>query len=230
MRAVAIVGARGVHHQGLLGVVEPGEIRHRRVEAEEIVELQRGVVAVTAQREFAVQVGVIGIADRADGGEAVERAAQDDDDEARIARARRARPARDAGGGEGRGGDAASRERRLRWGKARTWLPPLEFGREDQQRIGLLGLSARITASRVAGRRVGPRMSSTRARRARRVLELLRELRGELEPRLHALGRGPGVGVVAEAVGPGGLPKRHAQQVQRVQRRAGSRRLRWKAR
>ena len=92
--------------QRLLGVVEPREIHHRGIEAEEVAELQRRVVAVPLQRELAVQIGVVGIADRRDGGKAVERAAQHDDDEARIARARGARPARDRGGSEGGAGHA----------------------------------------------------------------------------------------------------------------------------
>ena len=104
MRALAIVGGGGVDDERLARVVKAREIRHRRMEAEEVVEPRGRGVAIPAQRERAVQAGVFGIADRRDGRKPVERAAQHDDDEPRVARAGRARKARDRGIGEARAG------------------------------------------------------------------------------------------------------------------------------
>ncbi len=111
-----------------------------------------------------MQIDVIGIADRRDGGEPVERAAQDNDDEPRIARARRARPARDA--------SRRRRSRRRRRGardgsnaeqRIATSLSPLEFRRQNQQRVGLLLASRRAPPPRASPpKRRRPSTSSSR--------------------------------------------------------------------
>ena len=74
-----------MHDRRLPGAVEPVQLRHRRIEGEETVELERRVRSVGEQRLVAAQPHPIGIADRRHGGKPVERAAQDDGEEARVA-------------------------------------------------------------------------------------------------------------------------------------------------
>ena len=85
-----------------------------------------------------MQVGVIGIADRRDGAQTVERAAQDDDDEARIARG--AALAQRGIEAKAKAAPAAESRRAAAEGGASgaSSLSPLKFGRQNQQRIGLL--------------------------------------------------------------------------------------------
>ena len=71
----------------LLGAVEPREVRHRGMQAEEIVESQRLVRALELEGDLLAQALVGRIADRRHGGQPVERAAQDDHDQPGIARA-----------------------------------------------------------------------------------------------------------------------------------------------
>ena len=85
MRALAIGRRHRMHHDGLAGLVEPVQVRHRRVEGEEAVERQPRLGAVELEGVVAAQLDPVGIADRGDGGEPVERAAQHDGEEARIA-------------------------------------------------------------------------------------------------------------------------------------------------
>jgi hypothetical protein len=85
------------------------------VEAEERVQRQRGMLAVPAQRQFAMQRGIVGIADRRDCRQAVERAAQDDHDEARVARVGGAGERGNGGGGEQRAAGAEQRAARQAW-------------------------------------------------------------------------------------------------------------------
>ncbi len=79
--------------QGLPGLILPGEIAHRRVQAEHRIERQ-GV----GNGQLAAQIGIVRIADRRDGGQAVEGAAQDYGHKARVTRA----------GGTADGGDKAA--------------------------------------------------------------------------------------------------------------------------
>ena len=85
MRALAIGRRRGVHDGGLLRLVEPVQVRHRRIEREEGVQRQRRRLAVEHQRAVAAQADPVGIADRRDRAQPVERAPQHDDEHARIA-------------------------------------------------------------------------------------------------------------------------------------------------
>ena len=85
MRALAIGRRGGVHDGRLLRLVEPMQVRHRRIEREEAVERQRRRLAVEHQRALAAQADPVGITDGRDRTEAVERAAQHDDEQARIA-------------------------------------------------------------------------------------------------------------------------------------------------
>jgi len=98
-----------VDDERLFRVVEPGELLHRRMQAEEVVEAARRTGTVPAQRQLAVKIGVIGIADRGGRAKPVQRAAQDDDDQPRISRRRGARPSRNRREGEGRSGGAQKR-------------------------------------------------------------------------------------------------------------------------
>ena len=61
------------------------QVRYRRIERKEVVELQRRDLAVEAERVVAAKRNPIRIADRRDRCETVERPAQDDGEEARIA-------------------------------------------------------------------------------------------------------------------------------------------------
>ena len=109
MRAVAI-GRRRRHGRPRPACrVQPREIRHRRMQAEEAVEHERRMRPVRGQRDRAVQRGIIGIADRRHGGKSIERAAQDHDDQPRIAAVRGAREFRQVRPGGERG--AAEQER-----------------------------------------------------------------------------------------------------------------------
>ena len=56
MRALAIGRGGGVHDRGLLGLVEPVQVRHRRIEREEAIERQRRRLAVEHQRLVAAQL------------------------------------------------------------------------------------------------------------------------------------------------------------------------------
>jgi hypothetical protein len=91
MGPVAIAGGGRVNDGGALLVIHPLERSERRVGEEKAVELQRRPFARTGEGEFAVQVGVVRIADGRNRRKAVHSAAQDDDDEPRIAGVRRAR-------------------------------------------------------------------------------------------------------------------------------------------
>ena len=103
MRALAI-GRRGrMHDRRRAGLVEPVQVRHRRIEREEGIERQRRRLAVEPERLVAAQPGPVGIADRRDRREPIERAAQHDHQQARIA-ALRARDFRQIGPGEQRAG------------------------------------------------------------------------------------------------------------------------------
>ncbi len=72
--------------QRLLLGIEPGEIRHGRVQNEEAVQRQAGIRPVLGQRDAFPQGGIIGIGHRRSSGQAVQRPAQDDGEQARIAR------------------------------------------------------------------------------------------------------------------------------------------------
>ena len=85
MRALAIGRRGGVDDGRLLRLVEPVQVRHRRIEREEAVERQRRRLAVEHQRAIAAQADPVGIADRRHRAESIERAAQHDDEQARIA-------------------------------------------------------------------------------------------------------------------------------------------------
>ena len=185
----------------LLGVIEAGEIGHRRIEAEETVERQRRMRAVPAQRQRAMQIGIIGIADRRDRGEPVERAAQDDDDEPRIARVAAALAQRGMlAAGEGRAGGAEQRAAgKMGAAKIATSLSPLEFRRQDQQRIGLLPrLGARHRLARRAPKRSAPSTSSSSAGGRGASFTWRANCAASSTPRLHAFGRGPGRALSSE--------------------------------
>jgi hypothetical protein len=115
MGPVAIAGGGRVNDGGALLVIHPLERSERRVGEEKAVELQRRPFARTGEGEFAVQVGVVRIADGRNRRKAVHSAAQDDDDEPRIAgvrrarrRAEEARAAKDAGRRRARALDEAA--------------------------------------------------------------------------------------------------------------------------
>ena len=81
------------------------QVRHRRIEREEVVELQRRRAAAESERVVAAQRHPIRIADRRDGREPVERAAQNDGEKARVAafgvsEPRQMRPGEQRSGGE----------------------------------------------------------------------------------------------------------------------------------
>jgi hypothetical protein len=85
VRALAVGRRRRMHDRGLAGLVEPVQLRHRRIESEEFVEPQGRVRALRQQRLVSAQPHPVGIADRRHRGEAVERAAQHDGQESRVA-------------------------------------------------------------------------------------------------------------------------------------------------
>ena len=99
MRPVPVRRRDRMHDGGLAGLIEPVQVRHRRIERKEGIERERGLLALERERVVAPQLGPIGIADRRDRGEAVERTAQHDREEARVA-AFGARDARHEGPGE----------------------------------------------------------------------------------------------------------------------------------
>ena len=126
-----------MHDGRLLRLVEPVQVRHRRIEREEAVERQRRRLAVEHQRPVAAQADPVGIADRRDGGEPVERAAQHDDEHARIAALGAREPRHLASRRTARRRRAAPRGESADGGE-RSCSPPLEFGRHEQQRQRLL--------------------------------------------------------------------------------------------
>ncbi len=85
MRTLAIRRRRRMHDDRLSLAVEPMQVRHRRVEREEIVEHERRRLALRRQRRFAAQRKPGRIARRRDRRQTIERAAQDDRQEPRIA-------------------------------------------------------------------------------------------------------------------------------------------------
>jgi hypothetical protein len=70
--------------RGLLVAIHAGQLRHRRMQAEESIEHGSRFRPARGERDRAVQAGVIGIADRRHGGEAIETASQHDRKEARM--------------------------------------------------------------------------------------------------------------------------------------------------
>ena len=130
MRALAVAGRRRMHHCGMAGFVEPREDRHGGVDREETVERQRRVLAGERQRDFAVEGGIIGIADRRDRRQTVHRAAQDDGDQSGVAPVGGAGEFRQMRPGEER---AAGQQQRAAGGRHRFAkechdLSPLKFG------------------------------------------------------------------------------------------------------
>ena len=92
MRALAVGRRRRMHDGRRAGLVEPVQVRHRRIEREEGIERQRRRLAVERERLVAAQPHPVRIADRRDRRKPVERAAQHDHQQARIAALARARP------------------------------------------------------------------------------------------------------------------------------------------
>ena len=137
MRALAIGRRGGVHDRGLLRLVEPVQVRHRRIEREERIERQRRRLAVEHQRAVAAQADPVGIADRRDRAQAVERAAQDDDEQARIAALGARQPRHLASMRTARRRRAAPRGGSANGGES-SCSSPLEIGRHEQQRQRLL--------------------------------------------------------------------------------------------
>ena len=84
MRALAVGRSGGVHDGRLLRLVEPVQVRHRRIEREEPVERQRRRLAVEYERAISAQPDPVGIANGRNRAEAVERAPQYNDKHARI--------------------------------------------------------------------------------------------------------------------------------------------------
>ena len=81
------------------------QVRHRRIEREEVIEFQRRRLAAESERLVAAQRHPIRVADRRDGGEPVKRAAQDDGEKARVAafgvsELRQVRPCEQRAGGQ----------------------------------------------------------------------------------------------------------------------------------
>ena len=76
MRTLAIGRGAGVHDDRLVGLEQPMQVGHRRIERKEIVELERRRLAVERQRIVAAQRDPIRVADRRNRGEPIERAAQ----------------------------------------------------------------------------------------------------------------------------------------------------------
>ena len=85
MRAFAIRRRAGMNDDRLIGREHAMQIRHRRIEREEIVELERRRLAVERQRLVAAKLDPVRIADRRHRRESVECAAQDDGEKARVA-------------------------------------------------------------------------------------------------------------------------------------------------
>ena len=103
MRALAIGRGAGMDDDRLVGGKHAMQVRHRRIEREEIVELERRRLALERQRIVAAQRDPVRIADRRHGGQPIERAAQHDGQKTRIA-AFGERELRQIGPGEQRAG------------------------------------------------------------------------------------------------------------------------------
>jgi hypothetical protein len=85
VRALAVGCRHRVHDDGLAGLIESVQVRHRRIEGKESIERQSRRLAIEPERIVAAQLGPIGIADRRDRRESIERPAQHDGEEARVA-------------------------------------------------------------------------------------------------------------------------------------------------
>src|SRR5580704_9373255 len=85
MGALAIGRGAGMDDDRLAGGEHAMQVRHRRIEGKEAVELERWRLAVKGERVVAAQRGPVRIADRCDSGEPVEGASQHDGEKARIA-------------------------------------------------------------------------------------------------------------------------------------------------
>src|SRR5579863_6501976 len=104
MRALPIRCGGSVNDYRLLRLKEPMQIGHRRVKREQIVELERGVLALHCERTLAAKCNPVRVADRRHRGEAVKRAPQYDSKKARIAafsprKLRHKRPGEQSSGG-----------------------------------------------------------------------------------------------------------------------------------
>ena len=199
VRALAIGRRRGVHDGGLLRLVEPVQVRHRRIEREEGIERQRRRPAVEHQRPIAAQADPVGIADRRHGAQPVERAPQHDDEHARIA-AFGARQLGHLGPGEqGAGADqrlAAAGQMAAR----RSWSPPLELGRHEQQGQRLLpALGAGHGLRRLGATRCEPSTVSMTYAGIDAAGDALGEVVGDVQAPAHAVD--PGRLVVGIALG-----------------------------
>ena len=198
-------------------LIEPMQVRHRRIEREETVERQRRRLAVERERVVAAQPDPVGIADRRDGGEPVERAAQDDRQEARVAAlgaapaaadrprrtARRRRAA--ARGGTGR---MQSAHGHLRWNSGAI--------SSSASACGLL--SARATVLARLRRRRAARARRRTPRIGRAAGHAVRKLIGDVEPLRQAVE--PGGVVVGKALRRRRPPQRLAEQVVRLHHRS----------
>ena len=160
MRALAIGRGAGVNDDRLVCLIHAMQIRHRRIEREEVVELERRRLAVERERVVAAQRHPIRIADRRDGGEPVERAAQDDGEKARIAafgvrELRQMRPGEQRAGGQQQ---FAARGCMQSHGHLRK-----NSGAMTRSASAWLRLSARATVWRVSAEASGPSPLSSSA-------------------------------------------------------------------
>jgi hypothetical protein len=85
MRTFAIGRGASVDDDRLLGLEQPMQVGHCRVERKEIAELERRRLAVQRQGLVAAKFGPIRIADGRHRRQSIKRAAQDDREETRIA-------------------------------------------------------------------------------------------------------------------------------------------------
>ena len=224
MRAVAIGRRHRMDHRGMLVAIHARKFRHRRMQREERIQHDRRMRAVRGERDRPVQAGIVGIADRRDGREPIERAAQDHHDQPRIAAVGRAREFRQISPGRERRAaeqEAAARGEEPALARSRSSSSPLHFRRHQQQRQRLLPRFRALDGSpRFDRGRIG-RGEFQQVARIDVGAEPRGDLRRDVEPELHAFGRGPGRIGIGKAVRAGRRPQRLAQQIEAAEIAAG---------